>query len=115
MFMDVMLEEFNSKFALQLDLSLITNWSSQYDTDTQAENGPCIVLAGSNHSSRLIDSLESTCLTTVDSTVAGFLITDNSVAATAADVEKLAKLDPASMVVLMQLLDNSIYLCKLKS
>ncbi len=48
-------------------------------------------------------------------TVAGFLIKDNSVAATAADVEKLAKLDPASMVVLMQLLDNSIYLCKLKS
>ncbi len=72
-------------------------------SDTQIESGPCIVLAGGRHRSRLIDPLESAHLTVVDSTVAGFRITDNSVATMAADIkEKLAELDPKNTVVLVQ-------------
>jgi hypothetical protein len=115
LFLNVMLEELNAKFALQLDLSPITDWSCQYATDTQAENNPCIVLAGGSHSSRLIDPLEFTHLTVVDSTVAGFRIMDNSVAAMAGDIEeKPAELNPINTVVLVQLLDNSIYQCTCK-
>ncbi len=39
LFLNIMLEELNSKFALQLNLSPITDWSCQTATDTQAENG----------------------------------------------------------------------------
>jgi hypothetical protein len=112
-FLKVMLEELNLKFALQLDPSPITDWSGQSATDPQAELGPCILLAGSSDSSRLIDPLESAHLKVVDSTVAGFRITESSVATMASDIEeKLTKLDPANTVVLVQLLDNSIYQCK---
>jgi hypothetical protein len=72
LFLDVMLEEINSKFDLQLDLTPITDWSSLSATDTQSESSPCIVLVRSSHSSRLIDLLESAHLTVVDSTVACF-------------------------------------------
>jgi hypothetical protein len=45
--------------------------------------------------------------------VAGFRIMDSSVAAMASDIEeKLVELDPANTVVLVQLLDNSIYQCE---
>jgi hypothetical protein len=109
LFLNVMLEELNAKFALQLDPSPITDWSCQYASDTQIENDPCIVLSGGSHSSRLIDPLESAHLKVVDSTVVGFHIMDNSVAAMAADIEeKLAKLDLKNSVVLVQLLDKSI-------
>jgi hypothetical protein len=112
-FLEVMLEELNVKFALQLDPSPITDWSGQSATDPQTESGPCILLAGSSHSSRLIDPLESAHLTVVDSTVPGFRITESSVSAMASDIEeKLRELDPANTVVLVQLLDNSIYQCK---
>ncbi len=112
-FINIMLEELNSKFALQLDLSPITDWSCQSATDTPDESGTYIVLAGASHSSRLIDPLESAHLTVVDSTVAGFRITDSAVAAMAADLEeKLADLDPKNTVVLVQIFDNSIYQCK---
>ncbi len=78
-------------------------------TDNQHENLQCIVLAGSSHSSRLIDPLESANFTVVDSTMAGFRITENSVAEMTADIEeKIAELDPSNTVVLIQLLDNSI-------
>jgi hypothetical protein len=108
-----MLEELNVKFALQLDPSPITDWSSQSATDPQTESGLCILLAGSSHSSRLIDPLESAHLTVVDSTVPGFRITESSVSAMASDMEeKLSELDPANTVVLVQLLDNSVYQCK---
>ncbi len=112
-FLEVMLEELNVKFALQLDSSPITDWSGQSATDPQTESGPCILLAGSSHSSRLIDPLESAHLTVVDSTVPGFRITESSVSAMASDIkEKLRELDPSNTVVLVQLLDNSIYQCK---
>jgi hypothetical protein len=112
-FLEVMLEELNLKFALQLAPSPITDCSGQTATDPQAEMGPCILLAGSSHSSRLIDPLEYAHLTVVDSTVAGFRITDSSVTAMASDIEeKLVELDPANTVVLVHLLDNSIYQCK---
>jgi hypothetical protein len=75
MFLNIMLEELNSKFALQLDLGPITDWSCQSATDAQAKNSQYIVLAGGSHSSRLIGPLESAHLTVVDSTVAGFRIT----------------------------------------
>jgi hypothetical protein len=74
-FLEVMLEELNVKFTLQLDPSPITDWSGQSATDPRTESGPCILLAGSSHSSRLIDPLESAHLTVVDSTVPGFRIT----------------------------------------
>ncbi len=110
MFLDIMLEELNHKFTLWLDPSPSTDWSSQSATDNQQENLQCIVLAGSSHSSRLIDPLESAHLTVVDSTVAGFRITENSVAAMTPDIEeKIVELDPSHLVILIQLLDNSIY------
>jgi hypothetical protein len=110
MFLGIMLEELNHKFALRLDPSPSTDWSSQSATDTQQENLHCIVLAGSSHSSWLIDPLESAHLMVVDSTVAGFRITENSMAEMTADIEeKIAELDPSSTVILIQLLDNSIY------
>jgi hypothetical protein len=112
-FLEVILEELNVKFALQLDPSPITDWSGQSATDPQAESGPCILLAGSSHTSRLIDPLESAHLTVVDSTVPGFRITESSVSTMASDIEeKLRELDPANTVVLVQLLNNSIYQCK---
>ncbi len=112
-FLEVMLEELNVKFALQLDPSPITDWSGQSATDPQTESGLCILLAGSSHSSRLIDPLESAHLTVVDSTVPGFSITESSVSTMASDMEeKLRELDPANTVVLVQLLDNSVYQCK---
>jgi hypothetical protein len=113
-FLGILLEELNQKFALRLDPNPSTDWTSQYATDNQHENLQCIVLAGSSHSSRLIDPLESTHFTVVDSTMAGFRITENSVAEMTADVkEKIAELDPLNTVVLIQLLDNSIYQCTL--
>jgi hypothetical protein len=112
-FLEIMLEELNVKFALQLDPSPITDWSGQSATDPQTESGLCILLAGSSHSSRLIDPLESAHLTVVDSMVPGFRITESSVSAMASDMEeKLSELDPANTVVLVQLLDNSVYQCK---
>jgi hypothetical protein len=114
MFLGILLEELNQKFALRLDPNPSTDWSCQSATDNQHEKLPCIVLAGSSHSSRLIDPLESAHFTVVDSTVAGFRITENSVAEMTADIEeKIAELDPSSTVVLIQLLDNSIYQCTL--
>ncbi len=109
-----LLEELNAKFALQLDLSPIMDWSGQSATDPHAESSPCIVLAGNSHSTRLIDPLESSHLTVMDYTVAGFSITDSCIAAMASE-EKLADLDPANTVVLVQLLYNSIYQCKHES
>jgi hypothetical protein len=65
-----MLEELNQKFALRLDPNPSTDWTSQSATDNQHENLQSIVLAGSSHSSRLIDPLESAHFTVMDSTMA---------------------------------------------
>jgi hypothetical protein len=60
-----------------------------------------------------MDHLESARLTVVDSTVPGFRITESSVANLAADIEeKVTDMDPSKSVIIIQLLDNSIYQCK---
>jgi hypothetical protein len=72
-----------------------------------------ILLAGASHSVRLIDHLESANLTVVDSTVPGFRVSERSVSEMTADItEKLAKLDPAKAVIVIQLLDNVSYECR---
>ncbi len=112
-FLHVMLSELNNKFALQLDTCPITDRSSQPGTDNADECRFGIVLAGSSHSVRLIDPLESTNLRVVDSTTPGFRVTDQSVAEMAAELaEKVSDLDPNDNVIVIQLLDNSSYECK---
>jgi hypothetical protein len=115
-FLHVMLSELNNKFALQLDTCPVTDRSSQLGTDTTDECRFGIVLAGSSHSVRLIDPLESTNLRVVDSTTPGFRVTEQSVADMAAELaEKVSDLDPNDNVVVIQLLDNSSYECKTPS
>jgi hypothetical protein len=102
-----MFAELNSMFALQLDTCPITDHSCQTATDNPDEGRLGIVLAGSSHTVRLIDPLESANLRVVlESTVPGFRITEQSVADISTDLaEKVSDLDPSKNVVLVQLLE----------
>jgi hypothetical protein len=103
-----MLEELNNEFALQLDPSPLTDWSCQSTPDTQSGDRIPIVLAGSSHSTRLIDLLESACLFVLDSMVLGIRIMESSVASMPAGIEeKVTQCD-----ILAQLLDSGVYQCK---
>ncbi len=113
-FLQVMLEELNSKFALRLDTDPVTDRSSQLATDSPDEQCLTIVLAGGSHSVRLIDHLESANLRVVDSTVPGFRISESTVADMVADLaERVEGLDPEKTAVCIQLLDNVSFECKL--
>jgi hypothetical protein len=108
------LEELNSKLALQLDTSPVTNRFGQISTDKPAEEGITVFLAGSSYSSRLIDNFKSATCIIWDSKGAGLRITESAVTAKADNLEeKMADLNPASIFVLVQLFDNSIYECEL--
>jgi hypothetical protein len=112
-FIQIMFAELNDKFALQLDTCPITDRSCQLATDNPDEDRLGIVLAGSSHSVRLIDHLESANLRVVDSTVPGFCISETSVADLSAELaDKISDLNPRKNVILVQLLDNSCYECK---
>jgi hypothetical protein len=109
----IMFAELNAKFALQLDTCPNTDRSCQLATDNPDEDRLGIVLAGSSHSVRLIDHLESANLRVVDSTVPDFRISETSVADLSAELaDKISDLDPKKNVILVQLLDNSCYECK---
>ncbi len=74
------------------------------------------MLAGSSHSVRLIDPLESINLRVVDSTTPGFRVTEQSAAEMAVELaEKVSDLDPNDNVIVIQLLDNSSFECKTPS
>ncbi len=61
-----------------------------------------------------MDHLESANLRVVDSTVPGFRISEAVVDELASELtEKVSDLDPNNFVVVIQLLDNSVYECKL--
>jgi hypothetical protein len=112
-FMNIMLNELNDKFALQLDVNPNVDRSDQIATDHPGEENVSVLLAGASHSVRLIDHLESANLTVVDSTVLGFRISEKSVSEITTDIsEKLSEMDPARSVVVLQLLDNVSYECK---
>jgi hypothetical protein len=112
-FLQKFLTELNAKFAHQLDAYPSMDRTSQLAPDSPDGNCLGIVLAGSSHSVRLIDQLESANLRVVDSTVPGFRITEKSVMEMAADLaEKIQDLDPSNTVVSIQLLDNSCFECK---
>jgi hypothetical protein len=71
-----------------------------------------VVLVGASHAARLIDHLESANLSVVDSTMPGFHITEQSIAELSAYLaERVADLDPENTVVVIQLLDNSVFEC----
>jgi hypothetical protein len=107
-----MLSELNEKFALQLDTCPSTDRTSQLATEDPEEERACVVLVGASHAARLIDHLESANLAVVDSTMPGFRITEQSITELSADLaERVADLDPENSVVLIQLLDNSVYEC----
>ncbi len=109
----IMFVELNTKFTLQLDTCPNTDRSCQLATDNPDEDPRGIVLAGSSHSVRLIDHLESANLRVVDSTVPAFRISETSVADLSAELaDKISDLDPRKNVILVQLLDNSCYECK---
>ncbi len=111
--LNIMLNELNDKFALQLDMNPNVDRSGQNATDQPGEENICILLAGASHFVRLIDHLESANLTVVDSTVPGFRVSERSVSEMTADIiDKLAELDPAKAVVVIQLLDNVSYECR---
>jgi hypothetical protein len=112
-FIQIMFAELNAKFALQLDTCPNTDRSCQLATDNPDKDRFGIVLAGSSHSVRLIDHLESANLRVVDSTVPGFRISETAVAELSAELaEKISDLDPKKNVILVQLLDNSCFECK---
>jgi hypothetical protein len=111
-FLSVMLCELNTKFALQLDPSFILDRSCQTTTDDPEETRPCVVLVGASHAMRLIDHMESANLRVVDSTMPGFRITEQSIAELSADLaERVSDLDPDNTMVVIQLLDNSVFEC----
>jgi hypothetical protein len=112
--LNIMLNELNDKFALQLDVNPNVDRSGQNATDQQGEENICILLAGASHSVRIIDHLESANLTVMDSTVpGGFCVSERSVSEMTANIiDKLAELDPAKAVVVIQLLDNISYECR---
>jgi hypothetical protein len=61
---------------------------------------------------QLIDHLESANLRVVDSTAPGFRISESSIAELTADLaERVSDLDPENTVVVIQLLDNSVFDC----
>jgi hypothetical protein len=61
---------------------------------------------------RLIDHLESTNLRVVDSTMPGFRITEQSIAELSADLaERVSDLVPENTMIVIQLLDNSVFEC----
>jgi hypothetical protein len=73
-----------------------------------------IMLAVDSHSVGLIDHLESANLRVIDATLLGFQITETLFAEFFADLaEKVSDLDPSKSAVMIQLLDNSLYECKL--
>jgi hypothetical protein len=111
-FLNVMLSELNKKFALQLDTCPNTDRTTQFATEDPGEERACVVLVRASHATRLIDHLESANLAVVDSTMPGFRITEQSIAELSADLaERVADLDPENTVVLIQLLDNSVFEC----
>jgi hypothetical protein len=61
---------------------------------------------------RLIDHMESANLSVVDSTMPGFCVTEHSISEISADLaERVSDLDPENTVVVIQLLDNSVFEC----
>jgi hypothetical protein len=71
-----------------------------------------VVLVGASHAMRLIDHLESANLRVIDSTAPGFRISESSIAELTADLaERVSDLDPENTVVVIQLLDNSVFEC----
>jgi hypothetical protein len=108
----VMLSELNAKFALQLDPSPILDRSCQTTTDDPDKTRPCVVLVGASHAMRLIDHMESANLRVVDSTMPGFRVTEQSISEISVDLaERVSDLDPENTVVMIQLLDNSVFEC----
>ncbi len=87
--------------------------SCQSATDDPEENHACVVLAGASHAMRLIDHLELTNLKVIDSMAPGFRITEASTAELSADLaERVSDLDPENTVVVILLLDNSVFECR---
>jgi hypothetical protein len=111
-FLNVMLSELNVKFTLQLDPCPITDRSCQLATDDPEEECACVVLVGASQAMQLIDHLELANLTVVHFTMPGFRIKDSSIAELAAELaERVSDLDPDKTVVVIQLLDNSVFEC----
>jgi lysophospholipase L1-like esterase len=106
-----MLEELNSKFALQLDLKPSTDRSGQEASDPHDPNDMLnVVFAGGSHSSRILDTIQDESVRILDSTVPGFRLTERATAEMAADIaEVCAELPDNNTIVVCQLFDNSIY------
>ncbi len=101
----IMLEELNEKFALQLDLEPSTDRSSQSASDYRESNSISMILAGSSHSARTLDSIDCDSINLLDATVPGFRINPNNVAKMASEVRDLVEgTDPKNTVVVIQVL-----------
>ncbi len=108
----IMLEELNEKFALQLDLEPSMDRSSQSASDYRESNSISMILAGSSHSARTLDSIDRDSINLLDAAVPGFRINPNNVAKMASEVCDLAEgTDPKNTVVVIQVLDNSTFYC----
>jgi hypothetical protein len=111
-FLGILLEELNEKFALQLDLEPSTDRSSQSASDYKESNSISMILAGSSHLARTIDSIDRESINLLDATVPGFRINPLNVAKMASDVRDLVEgMDPKNTIVVIQVLDNSTYYC----
>jgi hypothetical protein len=111
-FLGIMLEEINSKFALQLDPYPSTERSGQQAPDQMGESPVNIVFAGSSHSARTLDQFDRDGVTIFDATVPGFRLNPDTAAEMAEEVKNLtADLCPENTVVIIQVLDNSTYYC----
>jgi hypothetical protein len=105
----IMLEELNKKFALQLDLESLTNRSSQLASDYRESDSISMILAGSSHSARTLDSIDRASINLLDATVPGFRINPNNVAKMASEVSDLVEgMDPKNTVVVIQILPITV-------
>jgi hypothetical protein len=92
----ILLEELNKKFALQLDLEPSTDRSSQSVSDYRESNSISMILAGSCHSARTLDSIDCDSINLLDATVPGFRINPNNVAKMASEVRAQRAFHPES-------------------
>jgi len=107
-----MLEELNSKFALQLDPYPSTERSGQQAPDQIGEAPINVVFAGSSHTARTLDQFEREGVTIFDATVPGFRLNPDTATEMAEEVKNLVTgLNPENTAVIIQVLDNSTFYC----
>ena len=107
-FLSTLLQELNSEFALQLDIS--PKVDRQLHTP-EVSSSRTIIVGGGSHASRLATSIGSIYPEVVDLTIGRWRLTEKSGENLAYDIENvLDEVDPANTTIILHLFDNSVFM-----